>query len=424
MLKSLILKHVGPAAEMRMEPMAPRFNLLTGDNGLGKTFLLDAAWFVLAGRWPGYRGTPPAAHADDARIDFECADDFGEVDVYWAYNKRSQDWTIIGEPDGESTYPLRSWIGMYVRSDGSVHIDDPQRGNAIRRQEKKMFDFDAGKYQLNRQEIWDGKDKVCNGFIRDVALWQTGKDDRFKVLKKVVAALSPDPTKPLEFGELTRVWLSDPRDMPTIRQSYEPTGEPLVLASSAIRTVLSWAYLLVWAWDEHKRAVAITGEKPSQHFVLMFDEIETHLHPKWQRAILPALMPAIQKLTGGKGTTVQVLAATHSPLVLASAEPLFDARKDALWLLDEIGGEVKLVRDEWHKRGDVNRWLRSDVFDLKSASSIEAEEAISAASKAMERDEPDWQEVDRITQLLIKALPEFDPFLTRWNILLEKRRRH
>jgi hypothetical protein len=31
--------------------LAPRLNLLSGDNGLGKTFLLDIAWWTLTGTW-------------------------------------------------------------------------------------------------------------------------------------------------------------------------------------------------------------------------------------------------------------------------------------------------------------------------------------------------------------------------------------
>src|SRR4051812_20895718 len=51
MLEYLHLKNVGPAAEMEME-LAPRLNLVTGDNGLGKSFLLDVAWWALTRRWP------------------------------------------------------------------------------------------------------------------------------------------------------------------------------------------------------------------------------------------------------------------------------------------------------------------------------------------------------------------------------------
>lgn len=46
MLDSLQLQNVGPAPQMRME-FAPRLNLITGDNGLGKSFLLDVAWWAL-----------------------------------------------------------------------------------------------------------------------------------------------------------------------------------------------------------------------------------------------------------------------------------------------------------------------------------------------------------------------------------------
>ena len=46
MLEKLHLKNVGPAPELEME-FAPRVNLITGDNGLGKSFLLDVAWEIL-----------------------------------------------------------------------------------------------------------------------------------------------------------------------------------------------------------------------------------------------------------------------------------------------------------------------------------------------------------------------------------------
>src|ERR1700753_576746 len=66
MLEYLHLKNVGPAQKMELD-LAPRLNLLTGDNGLGKSFLLDVAWWVLTHKWPhdlnssltsGYRATP------------------------------------------------------------------------------------------------------------------------------------------------------------------------------------------------------------------------------------------------------------------------------------------------------------------------------------------------------------------------------
>ena len=43
MLDRLTLQNVGPAPAMDLQ-FGDRLNLLTGDNGLGKSFLLDIAW--------------------------------------------------------------------------------------------------------------------------------------------------------------------------------------------------------------------------------------------------------------------------------------------------------------------------------------------------------------------------------------------
>ena len=51
MLERLELENVGPASAMAMD-LAPRMNLITGDNGLGKSFLLDVAWWALTRKWP------------------------------------------------------------------------------------------------------------------------------------------------------------------------------------------------------------------------------------------------------------------------------------------------------------------------------------------------------------------------------------
>ena len=52
MIEELSLRNVGPAPGMALR-FAPRLNLLTGDNGLGKSFLLDIAWWALTRKWPG-----------------------------------------------------------------------------------------------------------------------------------------------------------------------------------------------------------------------------------------------------------------------------------------------------------------------------------------------------------------------------------
>jgi DNA repair ATPase RecN len=44
MLRELHLSGIGSATKFDLE-FAPRLNVLTGDNGLGKSFVLDVAWW-------------------------------------------------------------------------------------------------------------------------------------------------------------------------------------------------------------------------------------------------------------------------------------------------------------------------------------------------------------------------------------------
>jgi recombinational DNA repair ATPase RecF len=50
MITELKLKGVGSAPQFNLE-LADRLNIFTGDNGLGKTFLLDVVWYCLTGTW-------------------------------------------------------------------------------------------------------------------------------------------------------------------------------------------------------------------------------------------------------------------------------------------------------------------------------------------------------------------------------------
>ena len=60
MIDYISLEHVGPSAKMALQ-FGPRLNLLTGDNGLGKTFVLDIAWWALTRTWAGPPAMPPGA---------------------------------------------------------------------------------------------------------------------------------------------------------------------------------------------------------------------------------------------------------------------------------------------------------------------------------------------------------------------------
>ena len=192
----------------------------------------------------------------------------------------------------------------------------------------------------------------------------------------------------------------------------------LVHASAGMRRIVALAYLLVWTWQEHVAACRHQGIEPAKEIIFLVDEIEAHLHPQWQRRIVPALLDVMAALTGEHDVSVQLITATHSPLVIVSMESIFDEEKDAIWELDMVEGSVQLRQSAWCRRGDANSWLTSPVFDLKEPRSVEAEEAISEALALVRADSPPRADLERVDGLLRAALGDVDRFWVRWSAFM------
>ncbi len=409
MLESLHLQNVGPAPEMKME-LAPRLNLITGDNGLGKSFLLDVAWWALTRTWAREVVIPkPGAKAEIAYR-------------YTKKTKPSHAYASKYEPDRarwtvkRSRPPIPGLI-LYAQVDGGFAVWDPMRNywTEDAPDRPNAFLFTPG-------QVWQGNEH-CKGLLDDWALWQAGNDRAFQVLKLVIETLSPSPEEKLVPGELRKLTVKDPQRYPTLRMPY---GEDVAVihASAGMRRVIALAYLLTWAWQEHVESAKLRDEKPAREVVFLIDEIEGHLHPQWQRRIVPALLKVVQTLTGDAGASVQLIAATHSPLVLASVEPLFDVEQDKLFILDIENHVVTLREKPWAMQGDVINWLVSESFGLQQAHSIEAERAIEAAEAWMRGDTAalpaGLTTKEAIHAELQRVLAGHDPFWPRWIVTYEK----
>jgi hypothetical protein len=64
---------VGPSRKLSIE-LSQRVNIITGDNGLGKSFVLDCAWWALSGKWAGLPAYPrDDISGSEAKIVFRIA---------------------------------------------------------------------------------------------------------------------------------------------------------------------------------------------------------------------------------------------------------------------------------------------------------------------------------------------------------------
>jgi hypothetical protein len=406
MLESLHLQNVGPAPEMKME-LAPRLNLITGDNGLGKSFLLDVAWWALTRTWaremvipkPGAKAQISYSYTNQARGSYSYASNF---------NARAERWAVQqGRP------PIPGLI-LYAQVDGGFSVWDPAR-NYWRDKAPDRPDS----YLFRPQDVWEGN-AACEGLIRDWGSWQRERGRPFELLTEVLKTLSPSPQELLQAGELLKLTASDPKRYPTLRMPYG-ADVAVIHASAGMRRIIALAYLVIWTWVEHLASAETRGEAPAKEIIFLIDEIEAHLHPQWQRRIVPALLKVMDALTGKHGSKVQLIAATHSPLVLASVEPTFDVEQDAWFDLDLERHQAVLRNRPFVRHGEVGNWLVSEAFDLKEPRSLEGEEAIAAAQAVLDADAPSPKAINEADHGLRKAgLPDIDPFWVRWGYFMEK----
>jgi hypothetical protein len=462
MLSSLELVAVGPAPRLRME-LAPRLNVLTGDNGLGKTFLLDVAWWALTASWAGHKalpqpGTRPSITAEvDWRMPLQDYQNSGQTykrKLAYAYDAVQQRWALSDSIGWGGTAGARLGASLtrtpefllgldpviYARLDNGFSVWDPARnyqpvtdsgpvslsggGSAI----AAPFHFGSS---FSSDGLWNGLrhhgKSVCNGLIADWVNWQQQRvqddDPPFAVLARLLEALSPQDERLLP-GQPRRVFIDDARDFPTLDLPYQK-GLPVIHASAGMQRILCLAYVIAWTFYEHRAACKLIGRDPARQIILLMDEVETHLHPRWQRRIVPALLDAIAGL--GEAVQAQLLLTTHSPIVLASLEPHFIEEQDKLYLLELGENQVHLEEMDLlkTKAGDAVGWLASPIFKLEEGGrSLEAEAAIHAAEALMRGDAAALPDGLRSEELihgrLMKVLPEIDPFWPRWIVHRER----
>ena len=122
MLKKLTITNTGPTdAELEF---GNRLNLITGDNGLGKSFLLDIAWWAMTRKWPAEvnprltagKVALPTDKKQKAAIGFSFTGVSKTKEAVIYFEPRLQNWNI---PRGR---PANPGIVFYAMADGSFAV--------------------------------------------------------------------------------------------------------------------------------------------------------------------------------------------------------------------------------------------------------------------------------------------------------------
>jgi energy-coupling factor transporter ATP-binding protein EcfA2 len=143
---------------------------------------------------------------------------------------------------------------------------------------------------------------------------------------------------------------------------------PFSQLSLGYQTVLTWALDLAWRLARQYSAYENPLEQPA---IVLIDELDLHLHPRWQWMIMRVLS-SLFPLT-------QFVATSHSPLMVQSMPNANFA------IVEEIDGEIKIENSPEKVRGwRVDQILNSEYFDFEHVWDPESEKLFAERASLLE----------------------------------------
>lgn len=157
---------------------------------------------------------------------------------------------------------------------------------------------------------------------------------------------------------------------------------PLEYVSQGMSSTIGWAGALIQRmYDIYDKA-----EHPEREYaVLLIDEIDSHLHPEWQRLLVPRIKKHLPKL--------QVIATTHSPLLVGNM-----GEKELIRLVRTDGISVEHI-DESFSGYRADQILTGVPFGMDSSRDVEWDEKRSRYSSLLGKTERTEQEQSEFVRL-------------------------
>ncbi len=155
-------------------------------------------------------------------------------------------------------------------------------------------------------------------------------------------------------------------------------GMPLRDLADGYKSAILWiADLIGWALAFRPRSKSTVGIRG----IVIVDELEQHLHARWQRTIVDDLRDAFPK--------VQFITSTHSPLIASSVGPrVRKTNSDGLFVL-EAGpdGHVEAAPHEFMRGWSMDQVLASRAFKYQIQADPETERILRFASMLGDREQ-------------------------------------
>jgi energy-coupling factor transporter ATP-binding protein EcfA2 len=349
-LKQVVLQNLGPFDRLELN-LNPKWNILLGDNGVGKSTILRAIALALVGKDAQpfasrvvKRGQPQSGtvmlKTDRETYHTEIKTGDGSVEITSTPGRplEAEGWLAMGFP------PLRTMSWERPKSPEAREVKKRPApddliplitGSADPRLDKlKQWIVNLDYWNLDEQRQHKAQrkpraepgryDRLLNDFFGVVGRVTEG----LKVERGRVNAETHEVTVVTDDGEL-----------------------PFEMISQGTTSLIGWVGILL------QRLYEIYPEQkdPKRCYALvLMDEIDAHLHPTWQQSL-------VEKL-GEIFPNVQFIATTHSPLIVGGMPPEQVFR----FARDEDGKVVELPVEREMMVGRADQILTGELFGLKT----------------------------------------------------------
>ena len=308
----------------------PGFNLITGENGRGKTSILEAIAVGLGGF---VAGLPDVATRHFSLDEVRCIyNETGDG----SYNKKyivPVGVSVEAEIDGEAFRWTRNKESIKASRSTIQPCDICKRAEMMASQDMTELPILA---YLGAGRVWSQKKEKANEVFSKQYYRTVGYTDALLEASNIKLLLNwcvkMEMTawkKNLQIAEYEAVKAAVAGFMDIMEEReghevfYDRQSEQLMYKvndnATPIMQLSSGYQSLIWMAFDIAYRMAVLNPDKREHIaetsgVVLIDEIDMHLHPKWQWNVMPALMKVFPN--------VQFIAATHSPIMLAAETDL------------------------------------------------------------------------------------------------------
>ncbi len=342
----------------------PNVTLFLGNNGAGKTTILRSIALAVLGsvaekmeltrtvrRVPKGRPSPTAATVSatfslsEQDLGVKKARTRREAKQMVSITRKGPDFEMLrGHPEGAVWEPLfenRSpafflvGYGATRRVEPSNNVDIGARGSQSHSRIQRIQSLFQDSWGLLPLEAW-------------LPTIQANEKKRYQEIIKILNSIMPDG-----YGFEGR------RDKSTGEYlfSRDKLDCPLTSLSDGPKAFIGWVgdllYHICFAAPPSLSVHANRG-------IVLIDEVDLHIHPEWQREIVPALSRAFPNL--------QFIFTTHSPLVVGSLT------RKCIWTCERTNAVSVVAQPEIPVQGlSADQILVTDYFSLKGTRNPEKE---------------------------------------------------